>query len=422
MVSKKRRLQEKVSKLDRELTGFIAHINQSVLPRPKLRETVVVYLDQLAKFGESYGVLRQQVKETEVSKKDFFKDYMDIHFAKINTIIDSNLAEILLRDVNVTDGRKIFELHLASVGLNLSDLDGVVEAHKDAVEKFFSYEKVNVPFEFVDADDRQIYGDIAIAHKTQLDKLASSLFGRRIQTKIDVDVKEKNPHNWLGWTNIGYQHRISQLIATMAHEGPFGHQTHNNLSFGGDYIFNNPRAAATKEGLAMLGSVIALEGFYQNNPKAKSIPSFEHIFRWVSDTLSAAVEKLVYYDQASSSEMAKALATDYHSEDVLRNWLKKADDDELRHLQSPSSFAYYVGCNKIFVIHEEATKMIQDNPELKSDEKRKVAYSSLLNVMYTGMRTPEIMALEVDYFLRKHNLNNGKPISLLDLGCSRLNL
>ena len=78
----------------------------------------------------------------------------------------------------------------------------------------------------------------------------------------------------------------------------------------------------------------------------------------------------------------------------------------------PSQVAYYVGFNKVNGIYQRASDCIMNNPEIKTDEEKIAHYANLLNTMYKGIRTPEVMAMEVDLFLKKNHFNNHKAPEL----------
>lgn len=406
MVSKKRRLYEKRIRLDRDFSGFLISLNQIILPRPKIRETSS-YLEKLTDFRERYLALNQQIQEADMSNKDFFKDYTRIHTAKINSVIDSCKAQVSLRKIGLVDNKEIFRLRLQEGGMKLSDLEGVVEAHRSAIETYFQFEGVNIPMEFINVDDRIFYEDIATEHKSRLDKFASRLFGTKIHTKLDVNVKENNPHQWLGWINIGYEWSLSKLVALIAHEGPFGHQTHANFSK--EYSFNHSNFSLTTEGLAMLGSNLALNNYFFGNPENEPIAEFEHARRWVTDTLTSAVYYLAGYEKLGVNEMADQLATDYFTREELEKGLSDFDKDKLRSLGSCQPFGYFVGYNKVKAIHDKGAKIIFENPKIKNSDEKQAHYASLLRELYMGMRTPEVMEMEIDLFLKRNDLFNNHP-------------
>ena len=63
-----------------------------------------------------------------------------------------------------------------------------------------------------------------------LDNNAGFVFGTEIFTPADVDLKERNPHQFLGKINIGYSRTKPELIRIVSHEGAFGHNTQQILS------------------------------------------------------------------------------------------------------------------------------------------------------------------------------------------------
>ena len=399
MVSSKRRLGDKMRKLDAEYGQFQSHVYQNIGSRSRLRNTGKKYRDTLAIFAHN-----QRIADANISNKDFFKDYMDIHTQKVLSCIQSLNSQIRLREVEPLDRKSFFEHKLMSAGMTVNDLRDVVDAHKQTVEEYFSMEEMNLPQANVNTSDRVLYEDIARRHKTDLDDLASQMFQRRIHTKLDVDVKENNPHQWLGWINIGYESRLPKLVALIAHEGPFGHQTHQ--AFSTEYLFSNPEFGLTSEGLAVLGEIIGVTNYF-NTPQAAEISQFEHVSRRIGDTLNAGIAYLSYYEGKSAAEMAELLATDYYPRDALEAGLAAHDQDTMRRLRDPMLLGYYVGFNKVNEIYRNAREKIMNNPEIQSEDEKTQHHSGLLQTMFTGFRTPEVMKMEVNLFLKKRHLDNG---------------
>ena len=313
MVSTKRRLLNKFEKINHEFNHLYQFIDKNVSPRPKIRtETVDLFIEKLNPLKEKYLAHNQTVQDANISNRDFFKDKIAIETTKIISCVDSLIASVKLKEVNSHNSQERFNLVLQSAGMNLSDLENVVKEHKDLVSDYFKIETIDLPAIGVGTTDRIFYEDMARRYKSELDELATNIFGKTIHTKLDVNVKEKNPHQHLGWINIGFEHRLPALIALVAHEGPFGHQTQHNFSE--NYSHNNFYCSQTSEGLAVLGQHFALKEYFGSKKDYSEIALFELVNRRLSDSLQASLAYLGYYKCLSAEEMAGELATEYYPE------------------------------------------------------------------------------------------------------------
>ena len=401
MVSTKRRLNNQLIKIDQEFLDLHGLILRNIVPRPKIRtETVNFFLEKLMPIKEKYIIHNQKIQNANMSNKDYYKDRVGINIVKAISIIDSLTASVKLKEVNCHDSQERFELTLQSAGMNLNDLENVVKEHKDLVNDYFEMETLDLPAIGVNTSDRILYDDMARRYKSELDEIATKIFRKNIHTKLDVNVKEKNPHQQLGWINIGFEHRLPALISLVAHEGPFGHQTQHNFSE--DYMFNNYNCSQTSEGLAILGQVLALNKYFSSNETASQITDFEIVTRRIEDSVNAALAYLGYYKCLSAEEMAGELATDYYSEKFLVNALQSYNQDKLRLFNNDRMVAYHVGFNQVKEIYDHSLIRLKESTSFKSDEEKDNFHSALLRTMYTGHRTPKVMKIEVDLLFRQN--------------------
>ena len=401
MVSKKRRLNDQLLKINQDFFDLNGLILRNVIPRPKIRkEYSEFFLEKLEPLKEKYLAHNQKIQNANMSNKDYYKDRVGINIVTAINVIDSLTAFVKLKEVNHYDHQERFELTLQLSGMNLSDLENVVKEHKDLVNEYFEMETLDLPSIGVNTSDRILYDDMARRYKSELDEIASKIFRKNIHTKLDVNVNEKNPHQHLGWINIGFEHRLPALIALVAHEGPFGHQTQHNFSE--DYLFNNYACSQTSEGLAILGQQIALNKYFGSDEIASQITDFEIVTRRIRDSFNAAHAYLGFYKKLSVEEMANELATDFFPENILVNMLQHYNSDQLRSFNNDRMVAYHVGFNQVKEIYDHSLIRLKESTSLKSEGEKENFYSSLLRTMYTGHRTPAAMNMEVDLLFRQN--------------------
>lgn len=304
-----------------------------------------------------------------------------------------------------------FMLNMQAENLGMDELSDVVDVYHDEAEKMLGLQR-----EATKAGVRPINTDSVLAYesfvgyvKHNLDQLAMQLFNKRITTPSNIDLKERNPHQFLGRINIGYEGFAHNLVMVLGHEGALGHNSHQLISE--DSVFQMGYRH-TKEGLAILGENIALDKMFgaEDGPN-RAVLDYLRSRRRKDLALISAYEKLAFYDRLAYNDIASRLKCELHPEELLRQNLFGLDE---RRENAFGFFAtpYHVGARKVSSIYGGAMDALRQK---YNDDAIKDAETMILRRMFTGYRSAEIVKaqvdLEVENFHRpEHEITTGVGI------------
>lgn len=383
--------------------GVMSEVQTELAARPRLLAKSDTLLKSIA-FARDSTKRLTGAEETlaEEPKKEMHRIYL----AHFNDILASLEARVLLQSVQFRPTPELFfQLSCQAEGINPTRIGDMVAAHQRAVRDYFEAEASMTPGSFLPFE-RLDYRDHATRINVELAQLASRIFGTQLSIRLDVNEKERSPNNFLGWVNVGFQPLAVELVATLAHEGAFGHQAHAQLS---QEYFLNFRFLPALEGLAVLGERIGIDEYFANFPTENGHTLGEARIRnrRVNDTFGAALETL-RREGASIATVSRLLSSPFYSEDLIRNSLEaqRFDKPSARFVQ-PGNISYTMGYDLLSRVYARVLAVAEEAG--LDEERRRALVTRSLRVMYSGMRSPNTISREVnlsvardlDYFAKE---------------------
>ncbi len=374
------------------------------------------YITDIGGVKNEAEALKDSWHLTEADDESLFyqRDVLLPYFVKS---LDSLSARVeLAKEGELLDSKRAYELSLRVEGLTLEDVDGALDDYHKSVDGMLELQRKldgSLSQHSIHTRGTWHYERKCGRVVDELDELASHLFGIEIVTPADIDVKEKSPHQFLGRINIGYENFMPSLVRVVAHEGPFGHNTHVEMTNSARTPFRGGYRH-TAEGLAILGEVVAMTMRYDMDDEQNGvIVDYLEAKRLANDALAAASEKLMFYDQLSTGEIADKLASRTFPRDAILqglNGLENSRDRSFRFAGTP----YYAGHKAVKEVYNtamEALDQMTDNSVDLNHERGR-----LFNVMFTGHRPVSTMADEVNFHLAyREKLIREKGPSLVDV-------
>lgn len=356
------------------------------------------YICELAIIGNDYRnthgswQIRPDAELQDKSRKVQLVHGMDI--------IDSLIARLeLSRSGDRGSSDRQYILNCRSDAIQPADTETAVSDYHDAVKRYLAHQRDIAGVPITRTPRNKIsYARLCESILFTLDEAASQIFSREIVTPANFDVKERNPHQFLGEINVGFENTFPNLLRVIAHEGPFGHNTHEMIS---KHTPFNGSFGHCKEGLAVLGEEFALRHNYAGNPGMKALCDLLMAKRVMNDALGAAFERLAFLERKSEVEMADAL----HSPIMDRKYLlaRLKDFDAVRDFSvSTGATPYYVGYKKIKKIYDDCVVLL--SAMMPAEE----AKNSALDILFYGDRSAETMRLDMEFHCDCRK-KNGKP-------------
>ncbi len=348
-------------------------------------------VQELDKLKGEVAKLRGELDDS--GDNPYFKNVLLPH---IESSLASSIASVRLADTSVNlDTRQRYMLHMQREQLELKDVEPAIEIYHNLVEELFKLQR-QVPPESIPPlpiSDVEEYGRFCGKIVYELDRIASGMFGRKVKTPADFDIKEKSHHHFLGQINVGFEHSLPKLVMIIAHEGPFGHNTHDNFSK--DPAFQK-HYSHTTEGLAVLGCMIALKE-YMSDERYKNMVDYMCYDRQMDDALNASFEKLLFHDMVDAEQLAEKLHSKLLSKEYLLKRYKNiacSRDDRFRFDSAP----YFAGYR---IVSEAYYSNMERLKQKFSGDDIKVPQMQLLNVLYSGLRPARILAVQANLAVDK---------------------
>lgn len=399
---------ESIAKLDFEAAKYAGQVQmQMAFLSPLEKGIAAEHRQELARLRKDLNNARNKArvrKKTEVMDK-INKELLLPYRIIVLDAIDANVR--LNSECQFVRSNERFLISLISEGLCISDLNDVVEVYHKAVDDFFELQK-DVSFSglsFVNSEGVAEYKRRCETVTSMLDHLASQTFRRKVCTPADFDVKEKSPHNFLGQINVGFESLMPELVRVIAHEGPFGHYTHQLLTNGSPFqhIFRH-----TSEGIAVLGEQLALEMQYppQEGEEQNAMVEILKRRRILRDAMMTAYEKLAFYNRQNPEKIAEAIASRYIPKEIILQQIKGVENRREASL-SMGATPYFTGTKLIRAIYDNAVAELKALcPDQEEFEERR---KDLLYIIYRGQRPARIAEQEVKMFLENKHKEKDTP-------------
>jgi hypothetical protein len=328
---------DKLSKLDRLLDRCNRHSTDIASKTalfgtlgPELNDELVGTTDDIrSEFEDLRSEFEASEEETdEIRYKIRYCNEVVLPY--VENVLDSQTARLRLARPGFKDSKTLYELNLAADCLDVSDVDGALETYHRSVNDFLNLQKEcsNVGIHLVNVSNVTEYKRVCDSILLELDALATSIFGKKILTPANFDVKEQNPHQFLGAINVGFENTMPNILRVLAHEGSLGHNTHQLLSVTEPIFSLNCRH--TTEGLAILGEFLALEKKYGSDAQNSHLVSVLSDKRIIEAAVDAAYETLAYHDRKSEKKMV----TEAIRREILASKKKHGSDEQNNHLVS----------------------------------------------------------------------------------------
>lgn len=313
-------------------------------------------------------------------------------------------ADILAAKIELANTGKFrqspekYELLLAQDGLQVSDVSEALSDYHQEVANFIGLQKavsgMHVPF--VNSSDVLEYKRLCESIILELDNLASQVFRKKIMTPANFDVKENNPHQMLGQINVGYEGIKPSLVMVIAHEGPFGHNTHETMS---QYSANLKLSCRhTQEGLAVFGERLALQMMYKNTPVPKDesdlLINFLMTKRRINDSMGTVLEKMIFYDRATADYISKSLATPIMPAELIEQNMSNICGQREKSCNVLGAH-YYVGFKMIDQIYQSALSRLA--AVIVDDNERESLHNEVVRLMFDGQRPASVVRRQVEY-------------------------
>ncbi len=314
-----------------------------------------------------------------------------------STLASSQAQVELSRAGTFRPSNRSYELHLQREALSIADVANVVDVYHATVNAFLNAQKDlrTARFERVFIENEDEYRRQCEMITGQLDEHATALFGSKIHTPANVDLKERNPHQFLQRINLGYEGYRASLIRLISHEGPFGHNTHQSLSHG--KIFSS-RFVHQLEGIAIMGEGLGFKAMYARDgvlsDGAAAVSNLLLLKRRVTDSLGAAFEKLAFHDRLSAQQIAEMLASAYAPKQWLEQNFNGLDNRRETSFQFGAT-PYFVGYEIVRDIQGSALSRIESLPP----QLRAQATNTVYRALYKGHRPARVMGAHVNILL-----------------------
>ncbi len=356
----------------------------------EIQQTLTNFGNETKKMAKTWKIRTKTKIEDERVK--------DIDFPFLLGLFDSYIARFeLARESEFRTSKEKFELNLQAEDLKIEDIDSVVDDFHKYVESYFRAQKDLPDMSEFSVNTTKIdeYRRTCEAIIYILDKKASKQFNTKIHTPADFDPKEKNPHWFLGQINVGFEQYEPNLVTSIGHEGPFGHNTNQQLS---EYLAYNFAFRHANEGLAILGEFMALDLYYSDDiPGKEEIIFFLKQERTMNDALGAAFEKLAFYDCHSKEDIADKLDSRLISKKKLLQRLTRLDEGRDEKFDFGGT-NYYAGRKLIVPIYTDAVDTIESlskgNRDFFNYNTKAVWYK-----LFSGHRSVRTMERQTLHFL-----------------------
>jgi len=312
--------------------------------------------------------------------------YLLANIARTQSIIDLNTIG---REFS---SKEVFEHYMIIEGIRAEEISDVVDSYHQAVKHLLEFQgkhRKAISIEPVNVEDVSEYKRLCESYTLRLDEAASRKFGRKITTPANFDVKETNPHQFLGRINVGFEQTLLNLISTIGHEGPFGHNTHMMLSKETDYhqVFRHET-----EGLAVLGEGLALTSQGVND----ELIELQMTKRKMNDSLYAAIEMLAFHDMLTVDQIAERLSNEFVTKKRLVTGLSHLEKDRTYNVTF-ASMPYYVGAKIAIKAYTDASEFIRSISHNEEDYDR--LHQGLVLKMFMGHKPARLMAQDLHMYL-----------------------
>ncbi len=305
--------------------------------------------------------------------------------------LESAKAQVILNKAGATFSTKErYLLNLQSEGLTIDDVAYAAAEYRIAAGLSLSMQRQigDIGSLFTNTSGIEDYTRLCQKLIYDMDVQASKMFGIGIHTPANFDVKERSPHQHLGRINVGFEHIFPQLLRVIAHEGPFGHNTHEVLSSNSSM---KGRYTHTREGIAILGEHMVQDLWYPDE-RYDILKIMLDSRRTGNDAFGAAYEKAAFHDQLSVEQIVDLLETPLMSATDIRSMCKGLENGR-DDLFSFGATPYFAGSQMILKIYADAMnrlKCIGGDDEMRAN---------VIQGIYTGQRPARIVKAGVDLHL-----------------------